>query len=130
MALALNNVADAEFHLGRLSSAASNIRVALEASAKVDAKMVVWTCLDTAAWIAEALGNVRDAAVLLGAKDRLKEELGASAGPVEDELIARILASTRESLGADAYAEAIQHGRELTLEEAVACAVAATGGTE
>ena len=132
MALTLNNVADAEFRLGRLTSAAVNIRAALEASAKVDARMVVWTCLHTAAWIVEGLGKARDAAVLLVREFAWKKS-SARRPPVEDELFARIVASTRESLGADAFAErsstaaeAFQHGRELTLEEAVACAIAAT----
>ena len=41
MALALGNVAFAELQLGRLSSAASSVRVALDASMKIDAKTVV-----------------------------------------------------------------------------------------
>ena len=70
-----------------------------------------------------------DAAVS-GAKDRLEEELGMFSGAFDDESFARLSASTRESLGADAYEEALRRGRELTLEEAVACALAATSGPD
>jgi predicted ATPase/class 3 adenylate cyclase len=127
MALALANVAIAELHLGRLSSAAASVRVALHASLKVDAKMVVEACLVTCMSIAAERGNVREAALLVGAIARLHEELGSIRDRFEDELLTRTVASIRASLGADAYAEAMQHGRELTLEEAAACALAATG---
>ena len=80
MALALTNVAVAELQLGRLSSAGSSLRVALETSMKVDARIVVSWCLDLSASIALALGNVREAARLVGAGDRLHEELGAGRG--------------------------------------------------
>ena len=66
MALALTNVAVAELQLGRLSSAGSSLRVALETSMKVDATIVVSWCLDLSASIALALGNVREAARLVG----------------------------------------------------------------
>jgi hypothetical protein len=80
MALALANVAMAELHLGRLSSAGSSLRVALETSMKVDSRIVLSWCLDLSASIALALGNVREAARLVGAGDRLHEELGAARG--------------------------------------------------
>ena len=100
---------------------------ALEASVKVDAKMVVAACIDTSVQIAAALGNDREAALLLGASDRLREELGSVRDRFEQRLAARAVASLRASLGADAYADAVEQGRELTLEEAVAHALAATG---
>ena len=127
MALALANVAMAELHLGRLSSAAVSVRAALEASMKVNAKMVVAACIDTSVLIATALGNVLEAALLVGASERTHEELGSVRDGFEAELFARTIASLRESLDADAYAAAVRHGRELTLEEAAASALAATG---
>jgi predicted ATPase/class 3 adenylate cyclase len=126
-ALALCNVAIAELQLGRLSSAAASLRVALETSVKVDAKMVIATSIDTSVLIAAALGNMREAALLAGASERMYEELGSIRDSFEGELFARTVDSIRAALGADAYANATQHGRELTLEEAAACALAATG---
>ena len=130
MALALCNVATAELQLGRLASAAASLRVALETSVKVDAKMVVAGSIDTSVLIAAALGNMREAALLAGASERLYEELGSFRDSFEAELFARTADSIRASLGADAYADAIQHGRELTLEGAAACALAATGALD
>ena len=78
MALALTNVAFAELHLGRLSSAATNLRVALDASMKIDAKMMVQACLDVSVGLAAARGKVHEAARLAGATTRLQEELGSA----------------------------------------------------
>ena len=77
MALALVNVALAEVQLGRLSSAARSLRVALETSMKVDAKTVVTGCLDVSAALAAARGKMHEAARLAGAASRLLEELGS-----------------------------------------------------
>jgi tetratricopeptide (TPR) repeat protein len=126
-ALAPCNVAIAELQLGRLSSAAASAHGALQASMKVDAKMVVAASIDTSLLIAAALGNMREAPLLAGVSERLREELDSIRDPFEDEFFARAVALLRESLRADAYEEAIQHGRELTLAEAAACALAATG---
>jgi hypothetical protein len=52
----------------------------------------------------------------------LREALDSIRDPFEDELCPRTDASIRASLGADAYTDAIQHGHELTLEEAAAYA--------
>jgi hypothetical protein len=78
--------------------------------------------------IAAALGNMREGrASRRSERGGLYEELGSFRDSFEAELFARTADSIRASLGADAYADAIQHGRELTLEEAAACALAATG---
>jgi hypothetical protein len=105
------------------------LRVALETSMKVDARIVVCWCLDLSASIALALGNVREAARLVGAAERLREELGSIRGDdFEVVLFERTVESIRKSLGVDVSADEIQRGRELSLEEAVAYAVAATTG--
>jgi len=86
-------------------------------------------CLDLSASIAVALGNVREAARLVGAAERLHEELGAPRGEdFEVGLFERTLESVRESLGVDVSGEEIRRGRDLSLEEAVAFAGSATTG--
>ena len=126
MALALNNVAFAELQLGRLSSAASNLRVALDASMKVDARTVVSWVLDVSVGLAVARGRMHEASRLAGAASRLLEELGSVRDGFEGDCFERTVESIRASLGADAEAE-IQRGRELSLDEAAALALAATG---
>ena len=56
-ALALSNVAVAEIQLGRLASAAANVRVALQTSMKVGADTVISQSLDAAFLLAVALGR-------------------------------------------------------------------------
>jgi len=125
MALALCNVAFSELRLGRLTSAASSLRVALDTSMKTDAKTVVQFCLDLSAELAAARGKMHEAAHLAGAASRLQEELGAVRSSFEGGWFERAIESIRESLGAGADAE-IQRGRELSLDEAAAVALAAT----
>jgi tetratricopeptide (TPR) repeat protein len=127
-ALALANVAQAELQLGRLSSAGSSLRVALETSMKVDARMVVAMCLDVSASLALALGNVGEAARLVGAAERLHQELGSNWEAFESDVFERTVESIRASLGEVVSADEIQRGRELSLEEATAHALAATTG--
>ena len=125
MALALCNVAFAELQLGRLSSAASDLRVALDASMRVDAKTVVSWVLDVSVGLAVARGRMHEAARLVGATSRLLEELGSVRDSFEGDWFERTVESIRATLGADADAE-ILHGRELSLDEAAALALAAT----
>jgi len=126
MALTLINLAFAEIQLGRLSAAARTVRVALDASMKVDAKIVVYLSLDAAAALATARGRMQDAAHLAGASSRLLEELDAVRHDFDQSLVDQVVESIRTSLGADADAE-IQRGRELSLDEAAAIAFAVTG---
>jgi predicted ATPase/class 3 adenylate cyclase len=124
MALALCNVASAELELGRLSSASANVRVAIETSVSVDAIGVAVVCFEVAAWIAAELGNVHEGARLVGVSAGLWEGLGSA--PIRDRHEELRLARLRESLGMEAFSAAVEEGRRLTLEEAVARALAAT----
>ena len=126
MALALCNVAFAELQLGRLSSAASSLRVALDASMKIDAKTVVNWLLDVSVGLAVARGRMHEAARLAGATSRLLEELGSVRDGFEGAWFERAVESVRASLGADADAE-IRRGWELSLDEAAALTLAITG---
>jgi predicted ATPase len=125
MALARCNVALAELELGRLQAAAASLRVVLDTSLKVGANMVVTFGLGCSAALASALGRTHEAARLCGAASRLLEELGSRREAMEQDLFDRTMESVRASLGSDADAE-IQRGRELSLDEAAAVALAAT----
>jgi predicted ATPase/class 3 adenylate cyclase len=124
-ALALCNVAFAEIQLGRLSAAAASLRDAIAASMRADAPMVVAMCLDLATELAVARGKVPEAARLAGAAWRMQQELGSVRDSFEGGVFDGAVDSIHASLGADADAE-IARGRELTLAEAAALAVAAT----
>jgi predicted ATPase/class 3 adenylate cyclase len=125
-ALALCNVVFAEIQLGRLSSAATNLRDALDTSMKIAAKTVVAFCLDLSVELALARGKLHDAARLAGAASRLQEELGSVRDSFEEGMFERTVESIRASLGAEADAE-IRRGWELSVDEATALALVATG---
>ena len=78
MALALCNVAFAELQLGRLSSAASSLGVALDTSMTIDAKTVVIWGLDVSVGLAVARGKMHEAAASPG---RLRDCWRSSAQP-------------------------------------------------
>jgi predicted ATPase len=126
MALALHNAAFAEVRLGRLSAAATSLRVALDASMRIDATMMVWACLDVAVDLAAAVGRMREAAHLVGASARLQEELGTARDSFEGGAFEQTVEAVRASLGADELSVEIERGRELSLDEAAALALAAT----
>ena len=125
MALALSNVAFAELRLGKLSSAATSLRDALDTSMKIEAKTVVAFCLDVSVQLAVARGRMHEAARLAGAASGAQEELGSVRDPFDQSLFDHVVESIRASLGADADVE-IQRGRELSLDEAAAIALAVT----
>jgi hypothetical protein len=122
MALALTNVAVAEVQLGRLSSAAVSVGIALETSVTVGAETVVVASLGAAVLLAVAQGRMREAARLLGTTYRLQDELGSVQDQLMNDLLERAVDSIRASLGQDAAAMEIQRGRELSLGAAAAYA--------
>ena len=101
------------------------MRVALDASMKVDVKTVVSGCIDASAALAAARGKMHEAARLVGTASRLLEELDSVRHPFDESLFEQAVESIRASLGADADVE-IQRGRELSLDEAAAIAFAVT----
>ena len=126
MALALCNVAFAELRLGRLSSAASNLRVALDTSMKVDARTVVsWVPRRLRRACGHAGKDARGSASRRGGFAVCWRSSARSGTGSSGDVFERTVESIRASLGADAEAE-IQHGRELSLDEAAALALAAT----
>lgn len=72
-----------------------------------------------AATVARA-GFPRVSARLFGAAQRLREEIRAPLPPAEQERYERGLATPRQALGEDAFAQEWQAGRDLTVEAAIA----------
>jgi tetratricopeptide (TPR) repeat protein len=125
-ALSLSNVVGAEIKLNRLPEASRSLRRALEDSLAVGALMVVAACVDTAAVLATALGREADAARLLGASDRLLEELGSVREGFEQRRSEATTAAVRTSLGENAFAAAFEQGRTMSPEEIADFALQAT----
>jgi non-specific serine/threonine protein kinase len=76
-------------------------------------------------WAASALGEPARAARLLGAAEAARERIGARYWFDERESYERALAATRAQLGEAAFSAAWAEGQALTLEQAIAAALAA-----
>lgn len=74
------------------------------------------------AGLANRMGNVRRAAVLLGATDRVIESAGVIVDALDRPLHQRTIDSVRRKLGEETFAAAWAEGRALTFENAVALA--------
>jgi hypothetical protein len=72
-----------------------------------------------------ARGQVERAAWLYGAAAGLRTALGAPLLPAERALHKRAVADARAALGDDAFAAAWERGQALSLEQAIAEAIAA-----
>jgi predicted ATPase/class 3 adenylate cyclase len=125
-ALARANVAQAEIQLGRLEDASGSVSAALRDSLAVGADMVVVAGLDTAAVLTSALGRASETAQLLGASERLHEELGSVREPFEQGEHEAATTSARATLGAEAFASEFEQGRTMSLEAAAEFALRAT----
>ena len=75
------------------------------------------------AWALAVEGQVRSAAQLLAKAEALREEIGASLEAWIDRMDAKTLDTIRSQLDEEAFDEAWEAGRGLTIEEAVALAL-------
>jgi predicted ATPase len=117
-ALALTNVATAKLQMGEVEGAAATLERALRESLAVGATMVVSMCIDTAVLIAAARSEYRHVAVLIGAANRVREELGATREHFEQSLFSRSLEESRAALGDETFAAEVERGATLSVEDA------------
>lgn len=80
-------------------------------------------CLEGLAGVAAARGQTARAARLCGARDALLVRLGGALPPAHAAGLAQTLAAIRAALGEDACAAALDEGRALPLDEAIALAL-------
>ena len=73
--------------------------------------------------VAAASGHASRAATLIGAAQRLRESIGGSELPLERRTMARHVDRARETIDPDAWATALELGRGLSLDAAVAQAL-------
>jgi hypothetical protein len=79
--------------------------------------------LEKVAMVAEAQGDVKRAARLLGAVERLRHATDASLAPPEKAAPECLLAAVRAALGEAAFAAAWAAGREMSLDDAIVFAL-------
>lgn len=98
-------------------------REGLRLSLELGDRLRVARGLEALATIHAAQGNAEMAVVLLGAVDDLRDDLSAAPHPLERPAVDHALATSHDALG-EAFASTWQAGRDLTLEQAIALALA------
>jgi predicted ATPase len=117
-ALALGNVAVARLKMGDVDDAAVILERALRESFAVGATMVVAMCLDTAVLVTAARQAYTEAAVFIGAANRLREELRLPSEDLEFVWFTQSLVECRAALGDEAFTAGVTRGEALSVEEA------------
>ena len=126
-AMALSNLAHVLRRQGETERAAELYRESLMLDVALDQRWMIAETLRGAGRHRAGLGEAHSAARLLGAAEALNETLGTSPFAWARDMLPGLIDDTRSGLGEDAFANAWQEGRSLTLERAIeeALAVAA-----
>lgn len=110
---------------GDAAQAVSLTRRAIEIKAFFKDLLGLAVSVDLLAWNAADAGDAQDAATLLGASSRIWDRFGPRLFGSDHWLAQHRAAveSARQALGARAYAAAVEVGEQLSLDEAIACAL-------
>jgi predicted ATPase len=117
-ATGLLSLACTDLYLGHTADARSSLRESLAICAELRYDSLAVSCLRAAAAILARDGRPRDAACLLGASERLIEEMGMSLETTERRMDEDTRACIRRALGTGETAAAWESGRGLSLDEA------------
>ena len=117
-ALALTNVVTAKLHMGEVEEAAAMLDRALRESLAAGATMVVAACIDAAVFVASSRKEYYRVAVLIGATNRVHEELGSTREAFEQSLFSRSLEEARAALGDETFEADVERGATLSVEDA------------
>ena len=127
VAINVARLADVEVHLGQLDAAEEHYRESLVMVTEAGNDVISAVMLVFLAWVASRKASYQRAARLIGAVDRMREEIGG--GPTREVIAEWIDAEdeARRALGDDAFERARAEGFSLTLEEAVSYALERSG---
>jgi hypothetical protein len=107
---------------GRSDEAEALLREGIEyAQALVDKELAIW-CLEELAALALSKRDAERAARLTGAIETLREETGHAALPDEQRVSERTRKGLVAEIGEERAAAAVAIGREMTFDQAIACA--------
>ena len=123
-ALARTNLGHAAHALGETGRAAALYRESLAVYRGVGDKVGMAGCLAGVAGVRAARGHARQAARLCAVVTALRDTIGAYAAPVDRAAHDRTVAATRAALSAEEWTDAWAAGRALSLEQAIAEALA------
>jgi predicted ATPase/DNA-binding SARP family transcriptional activator len=100
------------------------LREALRRLAELEFRDVIGYCFEGLAAVLAFTGEAESAARLLGAAEALRESVGVGLAPAERQTHESTAAAVREALGEEQSRTAWLLGRELSLDEAIAYALA------
>ena len=121
----LLNLGDAQFALGNLQASAAYLAESLTTARALGFREVIVEALYALAGVAGAGDEPRRAAVLLGAASRAGDFGHIFEGDFDRRVYERTVETARRALGAEALDAAIEAGRAMTLDDAIAFATAA-----
>jgi predicted ATPase/Tfp pilus assembly protein PilF/DNA-binding XRE family transcriptional regulator len=127
IAASLNNLGRIAHERGRYAEARGLLEESLMRSNDIGSKYQVAESLDGLAALATSLGDPWLAARLYGAAAGLRQAIGAPLAPRERPARERAVAALREQLGNRRFAEAWTGGEALSLDRAIAEALALAG---
>ena len=124
LALPLRNLGIVAFRQGDYDEAAELVRETLLILRDLKEKWFISRSLETMAEIVALQGDHIRAARLFGAGEALREAVGASVLPFYRTDYDHAVETVRKRLGDEAVREHWSQGRSMTLEQAIACALA------
>lgn len=123
MARAMLNLSDVRLHTRDLDEARDLLEQSLKMFEQLGMRWDIAYVIENLGGVAAYSGSPADAARLIGAADRAREEMGTPLPEGEKVAYNRYLAAAKEALGDHDFAAAWADGRELTLEEAARLAL-------
>lgn len=124
VAINLYNLADCVHRRGEVKDAWTHYRESMVITHELGEQPLTTRILDQIAQLLTTSGLVRPAAHLLGAAAAIREQIGDPLFPIEEDLVAATIAATQSALGAEAFHVAWEAGTALSLDRAVAEALA------
>jgi predicted ATPase len=118
MARAMLNLSDVRLHTRELDEARSLLEQSLKMFEQLGMRWDIAYVIENLGGVAAYAGRPADAARLIGAADRAREELGTPLPEGEKVAYNRYVAAAKEALGDEGFRAAWAEGRDMTLEEA------------
>jgi predicted ATPase/DNA-binding SARP family transcriptional activator len=119
LAITLSNLGGALYYVGELDRAVSCLNEAFDVFRRDPHSSAMVRSFEFYSAILARQGRMADAAVLLGAGERLRERVGMPPAHLEPEPWSELTAPVRAVLGHPSHAEAWQRGRMMDLDAAV-----------
>jgi non-specific serine/threonine protein kinase len=103
------------------------LRQALRRLAELEFRDVIGYCFEGLAAVLAFTERPEEAARLLGAAEALRESLGVGLAPAEQTTHDETVEAVRSALGEDRFGADWRHGREMSLDDAIAYALEEEG---